>query len=89
MVSLPAARAPDLRLFPPDRAQQLAQANHALAAKYFLEAAELDDGEDRDLEAAAAGYRRAVLFDPHDLYRDYDVPRVRNLNELAAIVTDL
>jgi tetratricopeptide (TPR) repeat protein len=65
VVSLPAAKAPDPRLFPPDRAQQLAQANHALAAKFFLEAAELDDGEDRDLEAAAAGYRRAVLFDPH------------------------
>ena len=64
VVSLPAAKAPDLRLFPTDRAHQLAQANHALAAKYFLEAAELDDGEDRDLEAASAAYRRAVLFDP-------------------------
>jgi len=47
-----------------ERAQQIAAANQALAAKYFLEAAELDDGEERDLEAASAAYRRAVLFDP-------------------------
>ncbi len=47
-----------------ERAQQIAAANQALAAKYFLEAAELDDGENRDLEAASAAYRRAVLFDP-------------------------
>jgi tetratricopeptide (TPR) repeat protein len=40
-------------------------ANLALAAKYFLEGAELDDGEDRDLDRAAAAYRRAALFDPH------------------------
>ena len=65
VVKLPAAKPPDLRLFPSGRSQQIAEANHALAAKYFLEAAELDDGEDRDLEAAAAAYRRAVLFDPH------------------------
>jgi tetratricopeptide (TPR) repeat protein len=49
---------------PPSRADQLAVANHQLAAKYFLEGAELDDGEDRDLDAAAAAYRRAALFDP-------------------------
>jgi tetratricopeptide (TPR) repeat protein len=46
------------------RAQQIAAANQALAAKYFLEGAELDDGEQRDFEAAAASYRRALLFDP-------------------------
>jgi tetratricopeptide (TPR) repeat protein len=39
-------------------------ANRTLAAKYFLEGAQLDDGEARDLEAAAAAYRRAALFDP-------------------------
>jgi tetratricopeptide (TPR) repeat protein len=39
-------------------------ANRALAAKYFLEGAELDDGDARDLDAAASAYRRAVLFDP-------------------------
>src|SRR6185503_7146271 len=47
------------------RAEELAAANQALAAKYFLEGAELDDGENRDLEAAAGAYRRAALFDPH------------------------
>jgi tetratricopeptide (TPR) repeat protein len=41
------------------------KANLALAAKYFLEGAELDDGEERDLDRAAAAYRRAALFDPH------------------------
>ncbi len=39
-------------------------ANLALAAKYFLEGAELDDVEDRDLDRAAAAYLRAALFDP-------------------------
>jgi tetratricopeptide (TPR) repeat protein len=65
VVSLPAARQPDLTLFPQERAEKLAEANRALAARFFLEAAELDDGEERDLEAAAGAYRRAVLFDPH------------------------
>ena len=30
----------------------------------FLEGAELDDGDERNLEGAAASYRRALLFDP-------------------------
>src|SRR5262249_40556355 len=47
-----------------DRARQIAAANQALAAKYFLEGAELDDGEARDFEAASSSYRRALLFDP-------------------------
>ncbi len=47
------------------RAAELAAANQALAAKYFLEGAELDDGDNRDLAAAAGAYRRAALFDPH------------------------
>jgi tetratricopeptide (TPR) repeat protein len=63
VVALPAARPPEPALFAPDQAH-VQNANHALAAKYFLEGAELDDGEGRDLEAAAAAYRRAVLFDP-------------------------
>jgi tetratricopeptide (TPR) repeat protein len=50
---------------PSSRAQDIAAANQALAAKYFLEGAELDDGENRDLTAAAGAYRRAALFDPH------------------------
>jgi hypothetical protein len=62
VVSLPTPPPAEMTLFPPERAQQIAAANHALA-KYFLEGAELDDREERDLEAAAAAYRRAVLFD--------------------------
>jgi tetratricopeptide (TPR) repeat protein len=64
VVSLPAAAPAEMTLFPETRSQQIAAANQALAAKYFLEGAELDDGEERDLDAAAASYRRAVLFDP-------------------------
>ena len=56
------AAAPEV---PSTRAQDIAAANQALAAKYFLEGAELDDGENRDLTAAAGAYRRAALFDPH------------------------
>jgi tetratricopeptide (TPR) repeat protein len=65
VVSLPArsaAAAP-----PPasdDRSHAIAAANRALATKYFLEGAELDDGPARDLDGAAAAYRRAALFDP-------------------------
>jgi tetratricopeptide (TPR) repeat protein len=65
VVSLPAAPEPERSLFPAVRDEQLAAANHSLAAKCFLEAAELDDGEVRDLSGAAAAYRRAILFDPH------------------------
>lgn len=64
VVALPAQPPPEMTLFPAERSQQIAAANHALAAKYFLEGAELDDGESRDLEAAAGAYRRAALFDP-------------------------
>src|SRR5579862_79193 len=65
VVSLPPPAPAEATLFPTDRGQQLASANYALAAKYFLEGAELDDGEARDLEAASSSYRRALLFDPH------------------------
>jgi tetratricopeptide (TPR) repeat protein len=66
VVSLPAKIAPssDAGPFAGDRAQAIAAANRTLATKYFLEGAELDDGPDRDLEGAAAAYRRAALFDP-------------------------
>ena len=47
-----------MTLFPTPKSQQIAAANYALAAKYFLEGAELDDGDERDLDAAAAAYRR-------------------------------
>ena len=64
VVSLPVAAPPPASLFPRSRHPNASAANQALAAKYFLEGAELDDGEDRDLVAAAAAYRRAALFDP-------------------------
>jgi len=64
VVSLPSVPPAEATLFPPERAQQIAAANQSLAAKYFLQGAELDDGETRDLDAAAACYRRAALFDP-------------------------
>jgi tetratricopeptide (TPR) repeat protein len=65
VVSLPAQAEPEASLFPVDRERQIANANQALAANYFLEGAELDDGADRNLAGAAAAYRRAVLFDPN------------------------
>jgi len=65
VVALRTADPPPASLFPQSRVADLATANRALAAKYFLEGAELDDGENRDLTAAAAAYRRAALFDPH------------------------
>ena len=45
----------------------------ALAAKYFIEGSRLDDGEERNMEAAAAAYRKALVIDP-DL-----VPAIVNL----------
>src|SRR5262245_48436806 len=67
VVSLPAAAVPpqgSAAKLPQGRAEEIAAANQALAAKYFLEGAELDDGDSRDLDAAAAAYRRAALFQP-------------------------
>lgn len=69
VVSLPAARRELLGAeagtrHDADRAAQIRSANYALAAKYFLEGAELDDGDERNLDQAAASYRRALLFDP-------------------------
>jgi len=45
----------------------------ALAAKYFLEGSRLDDGDHRNMEEAAAAYRKALVIDP-DL-----VPAIVNL----------
>jgi tetratricopeptide (TPR) repeat protein len=47
-----------------DRDDRSAATNYQLAAKFFLDGAELDDGEDPDLDAAAAAYRKALMFDP-------------------------
>jgi tetratricopeptide (TPR) repeat protein len=45
----------------------------ALAAKYFVEASRLDDGDDHGMAEAAAAYRKALVIDP-DL-----VPAIVNL----------
>jgi tetratricopeptide (TPR) repeat protein len=45
----------------------------ALAAKYFIEGSRLDDGDEANMEAAAAAYRKALVVDP-DL-----VPAIVNL----------
>ena len=64
VVSLPAPHPRETRLFPEARADRALEANYALAAKYFLEGAQLDDGAERDLDAALSAYRRSLLFDP-------------------------
>jgi tetratricopeptide (TPR) repeat protein len=45
----------------------------ALAAKYFIEGSRLDDGEETNMEEAAAAYRKSLVIDP-DL-----VPAIVNL----------
>ena len=45
----------------------------ALAARYFVEGSRLDDGEEQNMEGAAAAYRKALIVDP-DL-----VPAIVNL----------
>lgn len=45
----------------------------ALAAKYFVEGSRLDDGDEANMEQAAAAYRKALIVDP-DL-----VPAIVNL----------
>lgn len=47
-----------------NREERLQAANYTMAAKFFLEGAELDDGDDPDLDGASASYRKALLFDP-------------------------
>ncbi len=56
--------APGTGLTSPDRDERIAAANYTMAAKFFLEGAEFDDGEDPDLDAAASSYRKALMFDP-------------------------
>jgi tetratricopeptide (TPR) repeat protein len=38
--------------------------DEALAARYFMEAARLDDGREENVDAAASSYRRALIVDP-------------------------
>jgi len=61
---LPVAAAPGTGLTSPDRDERIAAANYTMAAKFFLEGAELDDGDDPDLDAASTCYRKALMFDP-------------------------
>ena len=56
--------APGTGLTSRDRDERISAANYTMAAKFFLEGAELDDGEDPDLDAAAGAYRKALMFDP-------------------------
>ena len=49
-------------LFPVPPAPQAA--DEALAARYFMEAARLDDGSEENQDAAIASYRRALIIDP-------------------------
>lgn len=60
----PAAAPSGTGLTSPNREERLQAANYTMAAKFFLEGAEFDDGEDPDLDAASASYRKALLFDP-------------------------
>jgi tetratricopeptide (TPR) repeat protein len=63
VVSLRSPAPAELSLFPSESPAGDGQGSYALAAKYFLEGAQLDDGSERDLDAAASAYRRALLFD--------------------------
>jgi HAD superfamily hydrolase (TIGR01549 family) len=42
-----------------------------------------------DVVGARHAGLQTMLFDPHDLYAEYDVRRVKSLSELAALVTGL
>ena len=64
VVALPSRESAGVATIPDEPATDVLAANRTLAAKYFLEGAQLDDGETRDLEGAAVAYRRAALFDP-------------------------
>jgi putative hydrolase of the HAD superfamily len=42
-----------------------------------------------DVVGARSAGLQAMLLDPHDLYAGFDVPRVKSLDQLVTIVTDL
>lgn len=66
VVALAPKPAPPPALFPPPDATAGGpqSGNDALAARYFMEAARLDDGRDEHVDAAASAYRRALIADP-------------------------
>ena len=47
-----------------NREERIQAANYTMAARFFLEGAEFDDGDDPDLDAACTAYRKALMFDP-------------------------
>jgi Tfp pilus assembly protein PilF len=55
----------------------------AIAARFFLEGSELDEGSDADQERARTAYRKALLLDPHL------VPAIVNLANLHYAHDDL
>jgi len=71
----PAAVAPDRAAGPIPMADgfPFSDPQAALAARYFVEGSKLDDGDHRNMEDAAAAYRKALVIDP-DL-----VPAIVNL----------
>lgn len=67
VVTLAPRPAPPPALFPPPDPSSSGgppPGNEALAARYFMEAARLDDGLDEHVEPAASAYRRALIADP-------------------------
>lgn len=65
VVSLARKADPPPGLFPPPAAQAPGAAadSAALAARYFMEGAKLDDGSEENVDAAASAYRRALIVD--------------------------
>jgi tetratricopeptide (TPR) repeat protein len=60
----PVTSSPLAGLTSENREERIQAANYTMAAKHFLEGAEFDDGDDPDLDAASASYRKALMFDP-------------------------
>jgi tetratricopeptide (TPR) repeat protein len=63
VVTLERKADPPPALFPTASSTPLAP-DDALAARYFMEAARLDDGSEENQEAASSTYRRALIIDP-------------------------
>jgi tetratricopeptide (TPR) repeat protein len=72
----PAPNASTPRLPAGSMLDPVAESQAALAARYFVEGSRLDDGQERNLSAAALAYRKALMIDP-DL-----VPAIVNLANL-------
>jgi tetratricopeptide (TPR) repeat protein len=69
VVTLAPKPEPPPALFPALPSQPLtgpgsAASNEAMAARYFMEGAKLDDGSEENVDPAASAYRRALIIDP-------------------------